>query len=665
MPRSANTSSAAAKKRRQSKRLSAAGSSKTANNISSFVASSESKSTSKSVRKTRSSKPARVVESSTNNAHKTSSSRSSSSSSSSSSSIETTSPPPLSQRLRKRKSTNDDRKLPATSASMISTTRSKRGGSTIALTTDASGNSSNKRKKTTRLTVNTKTNAGKASTSFSSSSSSSSTSEEEHDDPAVSRQTKKATQVTPSPHANSNFEFESPHRQRSTPASPSVLPFPPASHLPAGVLDLYPKKKAASSSSATSKAASKATSKAACCQNDCSADSLSASYIQSYGQEYWNLLKSTEKPTIADPCPPSPHSFSSKSGTSVGSPTKSTTPASSQSSSNPSPFGSKTSGDSSSSDLLSSSTPNNRRDYVYVDSCNLEVTQPTESNLYLSYQPELSPKMRAILVDWIIELSEHFHFGPASLHLAITLVDKVMACGPLTKIYDDDECDKSNISDSLDDGESKTNCFFISRDRFQLLGAACTWLACKMEELSPPSVSEIAYVSDNIYSTEQIKRMERRICNALNFSLLHQTPHLYTTEFIRASYECADASIMPKASPVFYHTVMYFMELCRLPYFPVTQKPSLLAAAAVYGARVTLGVQSSDRTLDPQGRWSPTLQHYTGYSKADLRETVLLLHSYHQAAEDSSLKSVFAKYRTKKYLRVAVKTVPRVQDLGF
>jgi hypothetical protein len=82
----------------------------------------------------------------------------------------------------------------------------------------------------------------------------------------------------------------------------------------------------------------------------------------------------------------------------------------------------------------------------------------------------------------------------------------------------------SDEDSDYDDGESKTNCFLFSRERFQLLGASCTWLSCEIEELSPPSVSEIAYVSDNIYTTEQIKRMERRICKALNVSLSQQTP---------------------------------------------------------------------------------------------------------------------------------------------
>jgi hypothetical protein len=426
-----------------------------------------------------------------------------------------------------------------------------------------------------------------------------------------------AKQVTPSPAntASAPFPFQSPLPKRRLSSSSS---------LPDGVLDLYPSKEEADIPSCQ------------CGQEDCSSRALTTSFIFSYGKEYWTQLKESEAPAIIAPSPSSPQTSTSA----LASPRSSVS--------------------SSSSSTYSTATPDQRRDYVYIDTSSLEVTEPTESNTSLHYQPELTPKMRAILVDWIIELSEHFDFGPSALHLAVTLVDKVLACGPLS-MYDENDDDDAG----LEDGESKTNCFLISRDRFQLLGAACTWLACKVEEMSPPSVSEIAYVSDNIYSTEQIKRMERRICIALNFSLIHQTPYPYIYEFIRASNECPKPSCHDDSSPLFSNMVMYLLELGRLPYTPVTKKPSLLAASAVYAARVTLGIRSKDVSLDLEGRWTRTLKYYTGYTRDELRETVLAIHGYHQAAEDSTLKSVFAKYRSKKYNRVALKTVPRLQDLGF
>lgn len=50
---------------------------------------------------------------------------------------------------------------------------------------------------------------------------------------------------------------------------------------------------------------------------------------------------------------------------------------------------------------------------------------------YMARQPDLTPRMRGILIDWLIELSEEYNLSHASLHLAITLVDKTLASGPL------------------------------------------------------------------------------------------------------------------------------------------------------------------------------------------------------------------------------------------
>mmetsp|Transcript_39690 Transcript_39690/g.114851 ORF Transcript_39690/g.114851 Transcript_39690/m.114851 type:complete len:150 (-) Transcript_39690:136-585(-) len=149
--------------------------------------------------------------------------------------------------------------------------------------------------------------------------------------------------------------------------------------------------------------------------------------------------------------------------------------------------------------------------------------------------------------------------------------------------------------------------------------------------------------------------MERRVCNALEFSLFKQTPYPFIFEFMRASCECADPGC--ETPPMFHNMVLYLLEIGRLPYIPVTKKPSIVAAAAVYLARVTLRVRG--------GPWTKTLEYYTGYSKEDLKDVVLSIHSYQLAAEDSSLKSVFSKYKAKKYGRVALKTVPRLEDLGF
>jgi Cyclin, C-terminal domain len=105
--------------------------------------------------------------------------------------------------------------------------------------------------------------------------------------------------------------------------------------------------------------------------------------------------------------------------------------------------------------------------------------------------------------------------------------------------------------------------------------------------------------------------------------------------------------------------VNYLLELSRLSYRLVPVKPSLLAAAAVYLARATLGIRETARfkAADSQGFWTKTLQYYTGYAVEDMKDTVRVLLAEHRDAEMSSLKSAFNKYSKAKCMHVSTKTV--------
>jgi Cyclin, C-terminal domain len=116
------------------------------------------------------------------------------------------------------------------------------------------------------------------------------------------------------------------------------------------------------------------------------------------------------------------------------------------------------------------------------------------------------------------------------------------------------------------------------------------------------------------------------------------------------------------------HMAHYLLELGRLPFAPTTCKPSLLAAAAVYLARASLNIRMEhpESSCDPNGIWTPSLEYYSGYSKNDLKDTVLTIHAYHLASESlTDLKATFAKYQSRKYLRVAIRTALPKEMLGF
>lgn len=85
----------------------------------------------------------------------------------------------------------------------------------------------------------------------------------------------------------------------------------------------------------------------------------------------------------------------------------------------------------------------------------------------LERQPHVNQRMRAVLVSWLIEVSIEYNCSMAAYHLAISLLDKVLDCGPTSGeriswlSYD---------SDSDDEPDWPEKWFVVSRSEFQALG---------------------------------------------------------------------------------------------------------------------------------------------------------------------------------------------------
>lgn len=84
----------------------------------------------------------------------------------------------------------------------------------------------------------------------------------------------------------------------------------------------------------------------------------------------------------------------------------------------------------------------------------------TESRVhdYMDLQTEINEKMRAILVDWLIDLHNRLELMPETLYLAIHVVDRYLSM--------------------------KT----VLRRELQLVGIAAMLIACKYEEIWAPEV---------------------------------------------------------------------------------------------------------------------------------------------------------------------------------
>ncbi|KAK6163997.1 hypothetical protein DH2020_000861 [Rehmannia glutinosa] len=217
---------------------------------------------------------------------------------------------------------------------------------------------------------------------------------------------------------------------------------------------------------------------------------------------------------------------------------------------------------------------------------------------YMDSQREINSKMRAILVDWLIEVHKKFELMPESLYLTVNIVDRFLSV--------------------------KT----VSRRELQLVGISSMLIACKYEEIWAPEVSDFIAISDNAYVREQVLLMEKAILGKLEWYLTVPTPYVFLVRYIKAS--------LP-ADKEMENMTFFYAELGLTNYSTIINYcPSMLAASAVYAARCTL---SRSRPL-----WTDTLKHHTGYAENQLMECAKLLVSFHCGVAENKLKAVYRKY---------------------
>ena len=90
-------------------------------------------------------------------------------------------------------------------------------------------------------------------------------------------------------------------------------------------------------------------------------------------------------------------------------------------------------------------------------------------------QPDINNSMRAILVDWLVEVAEEYKLSPDTLYLAVNYIDRFLSS------------------------------MVVLRKKLQLVGTACMLIASKLEEIYPPEVAEFVYITDDTYSGKEVK----------------------------------------------------------------------------------------------------------------------------------------------------------------
>ncbi|KFO22637.1 G2/mitotic-specific cyclin-B3 isoform X2 [Fukomys damarensis] len=213
---------------------------------------------------------------------------------------------------------------------------------------------------------------------------------------------------------------------------------------------------------------------------------------------------------------------------------------------------------------------------------------------YMKRQTEITSDMRAILVDWLVEIQMSFNMRHETLYLAMKLVDHYLM---------------------------KELC---RKHKLQLLGSTAFLIAAKFEELLPPCVDDLLYVCDNIYKRHEMIAMELSILKTLNFDI--NIPVAYN--YLRRYALCLNVNMK------ILTLSRFICELTLQKYDFVHERASKLAAASFLLALYMSNLKN----------YAPLLEFCSGYMTFELHPLLRKLNVMLTCHYCDKLKTVYNKY---------------------
>ena len=201
---------------------------------------------------------------------------------------------------------------------------------------------------------------------------------------------------------------------------------------------------------------------------------------------------------------------------------------------------------------------------------------------YMSRQSDINERMRAILIDWLVEVHLKFKLMPETLYLTVNVLDRFLA-----------------VKD-------------VHRSRLQLVGCASMLVAAKYEEIYAPEVRDFVYISDKAFTRDDVLATESEIINTLAFNFTVPTTYHFLNRFFKA------AGAEPGCK--FKQAARYYAERTLQEYKFLKYRSSMIAAAA---CALALKATRGEATTCALGAWSPALVQHSGYADAELTQCMV------------------------------------------
>ena len=161
---------------------------------------------------------------------------------------------------------------------------------------------------------------------------------------------------------------------------------------------------------------------------------------------------------------------------------------------------------------------------------------------YMANQPEINEIMRAILIDWIIDVHLRFNLRQDTLFMTIWLIDAYLSFA------------------------------LVQRDKLQLLGITCLLISGKAHEIYYPQHNKLLEMTDNAYIKEEMLTMENEILKKLNFFIVCPNPiDFYNILSKMFNFEKKQ-----------YYLGNYFIEAALINYPILKYSSSVIASSCAY-----------------------------------------------------------------------------------
>ncbi|KAF7354448.1 MFS domain-containing protein [Mycena venus] len=272
------------------------------------------------------------------------------------------------------------------------------------------------------------------------------------------------------------------------------------------------------------------------------------------------------------------------------------------------------------------------------------------SPTYMSRQPSLTWSARALLNDWLTQVHMRFNLLPETLFLCVHLIDRFLSLRA------------------------------VSLEKLQLVGMTALLLAAKFEETYIPPIVSFTQMSYNAFSAEQMCLAEQYILRTLEWNLSYPSPIHWLRRVSKAEGYKLRTRQLGK-----YLAEIFIVEECL-----VATPPSLLAAAAIWLARLALGEgdwvsarattssmhDSSDsgaygdraaeawtypKDNEHYALWTPNLAHYATYTEHELLPAAGCMLRY--VLQPIRHESFYRKWAGKQNMKVSVDLVAELPAL--